>query len=336
MNILYNHDLTKFTGFKTPVTVKKFVLIEHEDDFDILASMQLENPLIIGGGTNYLFVNPEINEAISYTGTSITLIEDADKYSTVRVEAGKNWHKFIMEMLERGLYGLENLVLIPGNVGAAPVQNIGAYGREVSETIIAVHCLNIHSGERILLTHEECMFQYRHSIFKHHEWKHVMITHVDFRLNKFESPMAKYPDVEEYLRDHEIESPNSKDIAHAIIQIRNKKLPNPASIGNAGSFFKNPIIPYSVYNNLKKIYLDMPSYPLNEHEVKLPAGWLIDKAGWKDYRHNGAGVHDRQALVLINANDAIGLDIYELSTMIQTSVQELYGIILEPEVNIIR
>ena len=336
MNILYNHDLTKFTGFKTPVNVKKYVLIEHEIDLDELSSVELENPLIIGGGTNYLFVNPDIDEAISYMGTSFTLIEDTYKYSTVRVEAGKNWHEFIMEMLDKGLYGLENLVLIPGNVGAAPVQNIGAYGREVAEAIIAVHCVNLHSGKRITLTNEECMFQYRHSIFKNQDWKHCLITHVDFRLNKFESPMAKYPDVEEYLREHDIESPNSKDIANAIIQIRNKKLPNPDIIGNAGSFFKNPIIPYSVYNSLKQTYLDMPSYPLNEHEVKLPAGWLIDKAGWKDYRHNGAGVHDRQALVLINANNALGHDIYELSIMIQNSVNELYGIILEPEVNIIR
>lgn len=336
MNIFYNHDLTKFTGFKTPVTVKKFVLIEHEDDFDILPSMQLDNPLIIGGGTNYLFVNPEINEAISYTGTSITLIEDADKYSTVRVEAGKNWHEFIMEMLDKGLYGLENLVLIPGNVGAAPVQNIGAYGREVAEAITAVHCLNIQSGKRIVLTHEECMFQYRHSIFKHHEWKQMLITHVDFRLSKFETPMAHYPDVKEYFREHTIESPTARDIAYAIINIRDNKLPNPAFIGNAGSFFKNPIIPNVLYNTLKQKYSDMPSYPLNDHEVKLPAGWLIDKAGWKDFRHKGAGVHDRQALVLVNANDAIGLDIYELSTMIQTSVQELYGITLEPEVLIIR
>lgn len=336
MNILYNHDLTNFTGFKTPVNVKKYVLIEHENDFDVLPSIQLINPLIIGGGTNYLFVNPDIDEAISFTGTNITLLEDSDKYSLVRVEAGKNWHEFIMEMLDNGLYGLENLVLIPGNVGAAPVQNIGAYGREVSETIIAVHCLNLHSGERNTLTNEECMFQYRNSIFKSQEWKHFMITHVDFRLNKFESPMAKYPDVEEYLRKHEIESPNSKDIAHAIIQIRNKKLPNPDIIGNAGSFFKNPIIPYSVYSSLKQTYLDMPSYPLNEHEVKIPAGWLIDKAGWKGYRFNGAGVHDRQALVLINAENAFGHDIYELSTKIQNSVKELYGIDLEPEVNIIR
>jgi UDP-N-acetylmuramate dehydrogenase len=336
MNILYNHDLTQFTGFKTPVNVKKYVLIEHENDFDVLSSVQLVNPLIIGGGTNYLFVNPEVDEAISYIGKSITLLKDSDKFSTVRVEAGKNWHEFVMEMLDNGLYGLENLVLIPGNVGAAPVQNIGAYGREVAEAIIAVHCFDLDSGKRITLTNEECKFQYRHSIFKNLKLKQCLITHVDFRLHKIESPMAKYPDVEEYLREHEIGSPNSKDIANAIIQIRNKKLPNPKIIGNAGSFFKNPIIPNSTYIKLKQKYFDLPSYQINEHEVKLPAGWLIDKAGWKGFRCNGAGVHDRQALVLINADNAFGHDVYELSTKIQNSVKELYGIDLEPEVNIIR
>ncbi len=336
MKELLNHNLTHYTGFKTPVTIKKYILIEHEEDIATISSLHVQNPIIIGGGTNYLFVTPEIEVAISYIGTSVTLIEDSINHSIVRVEAGKNWHSFIMEMLDKKLYGLENLVLIPGNIGAAPVQNIGAYGREVSESIIAVHCVHINTGKRISLTKDECQFQYRHSIFKNPEWKQYIITHVDFLLHKIESPMAKYPDVEQYFHEHSIESPNSIDIAHAIIEIRNRKLPNPEIIGNAGSFFKNPIISYSLFQELKQKYFDMPSYQVNEFEVKIPAGWLIEKAGWKGFRHNGAGVHDRQALVLINADNAFGHDIYELSTMIHNSVKDKYGIYLEPEVNIIR
>jgi UDP-N-acetylmuramate dehydrogenase len=317
------------------VNVKKYVLIEHENDFDVLPSIQLLNPLIIGGGTNYLFVNPEIDEAISYIGTNITLLEDSDKSSAVRVEAGKNWHEFIMEMLDNGLYGLENLVLIPGNVGAAPVQNIGAYGREVSETIIAVHCLNLHSGERKTLTNEECMFQYRNSTFKSQEWKHFMITHVDFRLNKFESPMAKYPDVEEYLREHEIESPKSKDIANAIIQIRNKKLPNPEFIGNAGSFFKNPILFKSDFEKIHLKFPEMKFYEISTSEVKVPAGWLIEQAGFKGKRFGDAGIHKNQALVLVNYGNATGQEILNVSRDIQKTVFETFGIHIEAEVNII-
>ncbi len=335
MKILHNHILTNDTGFKTPIIVKKFIQIEHIDDFAELSHVTFTSPLIIGGATNYLFVNSEIDEAISFIGTGITVLEDNPEHSIIRVEGGKSWHEFVMQMLDAQLFGLENLVLIPGTCGAAPVQNIGAYGREVSEFITSVHCYDIREKSLFSLTKEECNFSYRHSIFKTSAWKDIMITHVDFTLSKQANPMARYPDVEQYLKEKEITNPGPNDIAHAIIDIRTKKLPNPDITGNAGSFFKNPIISLMRYKVLQQSFPEMPSYPVNDDSVKIPAGWLIDKAGWKGYRHNGAGVHDRQALVLINADNANGRDIHDLSRKIQHSIYELYGIDLEPEVNII-
>lgn len=335
MHVLYDYNLTSETGFKTPIQVRKYVLIEHIDDLSYLPNIQLHAPLIIGGATNYLFVNPEIDEAIHYVGSDLTCIEDSEEYSIIRVEAGKQWHAFVMEMLDAKLYGLENLVLIPGTCGAAPVQNIGAYGSEVSESILAVHCYDLQKAMMFTLTNDECMFGYRHSIFKTLDWKHILITHVDFRLNKQASPIAKYPDVDAYFTEQGIEMPNAHDIANAIIDIRMKKLPDPNYIGNAGSFFKNPVIDISHFSKLQLTYPDMPSYSVNEQMVKIPAGWLIDKAGWKGSRHNGAGVHDRQALVLINAENAEGQDILALAKKIQESIYDTYHIMLEPEVNII-
>jgi len=335
MNILLNHELTDHTGFKTPVIVKKYILLEHEDDCETIPEFGHDIPLIIGGGTNYLFVKTELDTAISYTGSEISIIEDSAALSVIRVGAGKIWHDFIIEMLEAGLYGIENLVLIPGTVGAAPVQNIGAYGKEVSESIQSVHGIKLSTGMRVSLSNEECHFTYRHSIFKTPDWNDVLITHVDFVLQKTEQPMAQYPDVQQYFTLHAIDNPTSRDIAHAIMDIRKNKLPDPSIIGNAGSFFKNPIIDISIYHELLNSYPNMPSYPFDETTVKIPAGWLIDKAGWKGYIHKGAGVHEKQALVLINANHAIGSDIYDLSRMVQTSIQDTYGITLETEVNII-
>lgn len=335
MNILHNHDLTQSTGFKTPLHVRKYILIEHEKDIETIPAFGNDIPLIIGGGTNYLFVKTEIDSAISYTGSEITVIEDSNLTSLIRVGAGKVWHEFIIEMLDNGLFGLENLVLIPGTVGAAPVQNIGAYGKEVAESIQTVHGIQLSSGMRVSLSNEQCEFTYRHSIFKTKDWNDFLITHVDFLLQKIEYPMAHYPDVQAYFTQQEIHEPHCLDIAHAIMDIRQRKLPDPSIIGNAGSFFKNPIIDISTYQTLKSTYPDMPSYPVDDKTVKIPAGWLIDKAGWKGFRHNGAGVHEHQALVLINANDAFGADIYALSHMVQNSILNMYGITLEPEVNII-
>lgn len=335
MYIVEGHDITKHTGFKTPVSIKRHILIDDTVTKQAIRSAALYSPLIIGGGTNYLFVNPTIDIAVSYIGQSIRVIKDDEYHTIMRVEAGMNWHTFVMEMLSNSLYGLENLVLIPGTVGASPVQNIGAYGREVSESIHTVHCLDLETGEQITYSNEQCAFEYRHSIFKSLVGKHLLITHVDFLLHKKEEPRIHYPDILKYCAENDIKNIGSLELAHVIMAIRSAKLPDPDKVGNAGSFFKNPIISKLQYQALQCEFDTLPCYNIDDEHVKVPAGWLIDQAGWKGFRHNGAGVHEQQALVLVNADDANGQDILDLSKKIQLSIFETFGITLEPEVNII-
>ena len=336
MNIIFQHDHTLSTGFKTPVCFDRlFIVDETTTSSEYQQHIAPFTPRIIGGGTNYLFVCDRLESAITYQGSSIRIIQDNETNCLIRVEAGMNWHAFVIDMLKKELFSLENLVLIPGTVGAAPVQNIGAYGMEVSESIRTVHCRDIRTGENIVFSQDECSFSYRDSIFKRHEYSHFLITHVDFELSKYQNPKASYPDVSKYLSEQSISYPSSHDIAKAIIAIRSNKLPDPNTIGNAGSFFKNPIITINHYQELTNSYPNLPSYPIDDTMVKVPAAWLIDTCGLKGYRHKGAGVHDKQALVLINANKATGKDIHEISLIIQDKVYQIFGIHLEPEVNII-
>lgn len=330
------YDLTLSTGFKTPIHIERYFTVdEHTNTALFPDHIAKYNPVIIGGATNYLFVLQSLSSAISYSGNRITVLSDSDNDAIIRVEAGKNWHDLVMEMLSLGYYGIENLALIPGTVGAAPVQNIGAYGKEVADTINAVHCIDISSGEASVFSREECHFSYRNSIFKSKHLSNMLITHVDFILSKVQSPIANYPDVERYFEDKAIQSPSSHDIANAIIAIRRNKLPDPQKIGNAGSFFKNPIISTDQYHTFLQDYPTLPSYPIDDNLVKIPAGWLIDISGFKAYRHKGAGVHDKQALVLVNADNATGKDVHELAVMIQQKILQRFGIMLEPEVNIL-
>lgn len=330
------HDITHSTGFKTPISFDRFFIVnEQTRQYDFQNSIAPHNPIIIGDATNYLFVNENLAAGIKYVGDKSVIIGETNTTSLLRVEGGKNWHQFVMEMLQAGLFNLENLALIPGTVGAAPVQNIGAYGREVSESIKSVQCIKISTGELFQLSAEECLFTYRHSIFKEPEYSDVLISHVVFELSKNQNPVANYPDVQAYLDMQNVKNPSSHDIAEAIIAIRRQKLPDPQIIGNAGSFFKNPIIDAKQFNDLQRTHPSLPSYFIDEIKVKIPAGWLIDTCGFKGFRYQGAGVHDRQALVLINADKAIGKDIYELALMIQQKVLSVFGIKLEPEVNIL-
>lgn len=331
-----DYDITSNTGFKTPVLFERFFIVnEKTKKSHFVEHISPYEPIIIGDATNYLFVKESFPSAIKYEGDSITILEESQNSSIIRVEAGRNWHNFVMQSLQLGLFNLENLALIPGTVGAAPVQNIGAYGREVSDSIKTVHCVYISTGEQIQLSAKECSFSYRQSIFKHLEFKNLLITHVDFELSKLENPIANYPDVAIYLEQQNNIHPTPLDIAHAIISIRTKKLPDPSEIGNAGSFFKNPIIDITIYESLVSKYPSLPKYDIDDIHVKVPAGWLIDQSGFKGLRINGAGVHEKQALVLINADNAHGKDIYELALMIQQKVHALFGIMLEPEVNIL-
>ena len=331
-----HHDFTLSTGFKTPILIERYFVVNDQTDSSLFPDqIAKHNPHIIGDATNYLFVSESLKSAITYSGNRVSIVSDYDTHAIIRSEAGKNWHEFVMEMLNMHLYGIENLALIPGTIGAAPVQNIGAYGKEVSDTILSVHCLNVSTGEKYVFSKDECQFSYRSSIFKKHDYSNLLITHVDFILSKVQSPKADYPDVETFFIEKEITNPSSHDIAEAIIAIRRIKLPDPQIIGNAGSFFKNPVISIETFQSLLLDYPTLPSYPVDDLNVKIPAGWLIDNSGYKGFRYKGAGVHDKQALVLINSHNATGRDIYELSLLIQHNIHQRFGIMLEPEVNIL-
>lgn len=336
MTVYNRFDLIHHNTFGLPVIAKEYIVVDKHTDYTALAAyLDNKTPIILGGGSNFLFVKNEVERILQYEGSSITIIAEDYNTITIRVEAGKNWHELVIESLDNAWYGLENLSLIPGTVGAAPIQNIGAYGIEVSSLIQSVHCIDIFSANTLVFTNEQCAFDYRSSIFKTHFKNQYLITSVDFILKKQPSVSIDYPDVKRELEGNNIINPTPIDVSRSIISIRNSKLPDPAFIGNAGSFFKNPILPNDTVLALKEQYPLLPIYPINDTETKVSAAWLIDYCGWKGKVINGAGVHHNQALVLINHSNANGRSIKELSELIQESVLSTFGIYLIPEVNIV-
>lgn len=332
----FHHDITLSTTFKTKVIAKQHIYIENVQDSSLLIEeLKGRIPLILGGGSNYLFVNENPDLLISITNASLSIVDENKDFITIDVGASYNWHELVLFCLEQGWYGLENLSLIPGTIGAAPVQNIGAYGREISEFVISVSGLDMNTGKYHVFTHSECQFSYRSSYFKTHLKSSFLITSV--RLQLYKNPLIKadYPDVQKALLDAHINNPTPKEISDIIIHIRQSKLPDPLQIGNAGSFFKNPSINEKLYQSLIKKYPGIPSYPQIDGTIKISAAWLIDSCGWKGFREQDIGVHNKQALVLVNYGNGKARDIYHLSVKIQESINNTYGILLEPEVNII-
>jgi UDP-N-acetylmuramate dehydrogenase len=291
--------------------------------------------LILGGGSNLLPSKDFEGLVIRMANKGIAVIEETSDTVRIGVQAGENWHQLVMQCLEKEWFGIENLSLIPGSVGAAPMQNIGAYGVEVKQVIEQVHYYDLESGSMKSLTNAECRFGYRESIFKQELKDKAVIWQVDFRLTKQPSVKMEYGDIKAVLDEKGILNPTPKDVSDAVIHIRQSKLPDPAQIGNAGSFFKNPVVNVAVYNVLKENYPEAPSYPAGEGLVKIPAGWLIEKAGWKGKTLGNYGVHSRQALVLVNYGGAKGSDIYQLAKDIQKDVLAKFGVELQMEVNLI-
>ncbi len=289
--------------------------------------------MILGGGSNVLFTKDYEGLIIRPTIQGIEVTEDAPETVTIRVGAGVNWDNLVEWSVSRGLGGLENLSYIPGDVGASPIQNIGAYGVEAKDTIVKVEALNIISKKMVELTNAECQFDYRNSIFKGELRHRVVVTHVHFKLSKKPTLITHYGNL-----DEEIEKLGERTIQtvrNAVIKIRKQKLPEPTEIGNAGSFFKNPLVKTSVFETLKSKYDKVPSFPASENHVKIPAGWLIEQCGWKGKKVGNCGVHQNQALVLVNYGEAKGSEILNLAHQIQKSVTDQFGIELELEVNII-
>lgn len=333
------------------IVAKKYYEINALKDIDELIENNVfddEKILILGGGSNILFKDEYFDGTIIHSnlkGISIDVDDDDTETQrlgdsetqgliTVRCMSGEIWKDFVDFTIKNKLYGLENLVDIPGSVGASPVQNIGAYGVEAKDSIEYVYTIDLTNGDRVIFKNEDCHFAYRDSIFKREENKKYFIVAVDFKLRRDGELKLDYGNVKDYLLKKNIVSPTLNDIADAIKNIRADKLPEVGVIGSVGSFFQNPIVDTDVFQKLKETYPDMPSYP-NENGVKIPAGWLIDKAGWKGHKENHVGVWDKQALVLVHYGDGKPEEILHLMNKIQDSVKEKFDIEIKPEVNIV-
>lgn len=290
---------------------------------------------VLGGGSNVLFVNNPDRWILKNNIKGLHRVTEDEDFVYVDAAGGENWHDFVMSTLDQGWYGLENLALIPGSVGASPIQNIGAYGREVKDFIERVDAIDLDSGAVVSFDSKACDFGYRNSRFKKNSQDHLFIYNVRFKLLRNPKPQVEYRALKEELERLDIKKPTPLQIAQCVMTVRQSKLPDPEKIGNSGSFFKNPVISKTHFKKLKSGFPQMPGYPEGDHQFKVAAGWLIEKAGWKGFRHEDAGVHEKQALVLVNYGKASGKDILKLSESIIQDVKNKFGITLAREVNII-
>jgi UDP-N-acetylmuramate dehydrogenase len=330
-------SLKKYHTFATEVSAKYFMEASCIEDLKEALAFQKQNKLdllVLGGGSNLLFTKDFDGLVLRITLMGKEKLKEDANYVWIKAAAGENWHHFVLYCIENQWGGVENLSLIPGTVGAAPMQNIGAYGVEIKETFEYLEALHIGSGEIHRFDNAQCKFGYRESVFKNEVKGQYIILSVVFKLRKEPILQFSYGDIQQMLAQEGLE-PTIANISKVIIDIRSRKLPNPIEIGNAGSFFKNPFVEKKHFESLKATYPLIPSYPVDEHTVKVPAGWLIEQCGWKGFKENDAGVHSKQALVLVNYGNARGQAIKDLSEKIKKSVLEKFGIVLHTEVNII-
>lgn len=322
----------------TEATARYFCEIKNEENlFELFTTPQWRNQphIILGGGSNMLIVENLDCLVVHIHARGYEIITQTDESVIIKVAAGEPWHPFVMDMVERGYWGIENLALIPGTVGATPVQNIGAYGVEAKDTIESVEVVDLDTYEKLTLTNSQCKFAYRDSIFKHFPNKYL-VTSVIFRLLKKPYPQLSYGAIQQLLNDSGNESPNSKDIANIVMKIRRSKLPEVGEIGMAGSFFKNPVVLKSHAERLQKDYPDMVMFPFNENEVKISAGWLIEHLGYKGIQEGRVGTYQKHALVVVNYGDASGGEVWDFAQKIINHVKQIFDITLEPEVLIIK
>lgn len=292
--------------------------------------------LILGGGSNLLFTRNFLGLVIKMEIKGIRIEEESNDAVLVSFGAGENWHQSVLWSVDQELGGIENLSLIPGTMGAAPMQNIGAYGVEVREAFHSLEAYEVKTGKIVRFYKEDCRFGYRYSLFKGPQRDKYIITRVYLRLSRKPKFNITYGNLEATLKEMGVEQLTLKDVSQAVINIRQSKLPDPNEIGNAGSFFKNPVVDTPYYDSLKAAFNEVPGYTVDEEQTKVPAAWLIDQCGWKGTRRGAIGVHDKQALVLVNHGGGDGNALVQLSEDIQQSVYKKFGIHLEPEVNIIR
>lgn len=338
MKIESNRSLKEFNTFGIDVNAKLFASVQTLDELkEVLNTPAARNNelLFLGGGSNMLLKSDLDKFVIKLELDGIEVLKENDESVLVKSGAGVVWHEFVMHTLDKGWFGLENLSLIPGSVGASPIQNIGAYGVEIKDRFEFLEALNLDTLEIEQFNLSDCNFGYRESVFKRGLKGKYVITSVVYRLSKSPQLNTSYGIINQQLDEMGITNPSPKDVSNAVIAIRQSKLPDPKEIGNSGSFFKNPIVETSIAEKIKENYPNMPSYPVDEDHMKLAAGWLIEQAGWKGKQIDNYGVHKKQALVLVNYGGATGEQIYKLSTDIINSVKDKFGVALEREVNII-
>ncbi len=335
MKIKENISLKDYNTFGVQVYAKRFVSIT--SFYELKELLKTEKELfLLSGGSNMLLTKDIEKLVVALDIKGISIDREDDNSVNLTVNTGENWHEFVLWCISQNYGGLENLSLIPGNVGTCPIQNIGAYGVEVKDTITKVETLEIDTQKRTTFSNSACNFGYRNSIFKKEAKGKYVITSVSFQLSKNKHSLnTSYGAIETALTEGNKKNPTIKDVSDAVIAIRKSKLPDPKEIGNCGSFFKNPVISKEQFYTLQKKYPTIPNYPISESKTKVPAGWLIEQCGFKGKRFGDAGVHSKQALVLVNHNNATGMEIYELSKKIQQTVADSFGIELEIEVNVI-
>jgi UDP-N-acetylmuramate dehydrogenase len=337
MTIQNNFSLKKYNTFGIEAKAKQFVAVHSIEDLNtILKEHQSERKFILGGGSNMLLTQDIQALVIHIDLKGKKVLKEDDDFVWVESQAGENWHELVLWTIDQNFGGLENMSLIPGNVGTTPVQNIGAYGTEIKDTFVSCEAMTIATQVIKTFTKEDCNFGYRESIFKNEAKDQFIITSVVFKLTKRNHKInTSYGDIIKELEKQNVTTPTLKDVSNAVIAIRQSKLPDPKELGNSGSFFKNPIVPKAQYEKAHALHPEMPHYVVSETEVKVPAGWLIEKAGFKGKRFGDAGIHKNQALVLVNYGNATGQEILAVSRDIQSTVLKEFGIAIEAEVNII-
>ncbi|MFZ1529902.1 MAG: UDP-N-acetylmuramate dehydrogenase [Ferruginibacter sp.] len=335
MTIQKNISLKPFNSFGIDARAKEFAVFSQTAELQELLAAREEQALVLGGGSNILFTHDYDGIVLKNEIKGIDKIDEDDAHVYIRAGAGECWHGFVQYCIEEGLAGVENLSLIPGSVGASPMQNIGAYGVEIKDVFHSLRAFHKYDKTAVEFNSSACEFGYRESIFKRRYKNKFVITDVTFRLNKNPVFNTSYGAIEDELGSMGVKDLSIAAISRAVINIRRSKLPDPAIIGNAGSFFKNPEVPEEKFNLLKEGFPGIVGYPLANGNVKLAAGWLIEQCGWKGYRKGDAGCHAKQALVLVNYGHAKGDEIFSLSEEIIHSVKDKFGVQLEREVNII-
>lgn len=336
MKIESDYSLKNYNTFGIEAKAKKFVEVTNVEELSEVLQKYPEPKFLLGGGSNMLLTQ-DIDALVIYLNLKgKEIIKEDEDYAWVRAQAGENWHEFVLFCIDNNLGGIENMSLIPGNVGTTPVQNIGAYGTEIKDTFDSCEALHIETQELRQFNNVDCKFGYRESVFKNDEKGKYIITSVVFKLTKKNHKInTAYGDITAELDSRNIKNPSINDVSDAVIAIRQSKLPNPKELGNSGSFFKNPIITKREFDKIYAQNPTMPHYVVSEEFVKVPAGWLIEQAGFKGKRFGDAGIHKNQALVLVNYGNATGQEILAVARDIQATVLAKYGIAIEAEVNII-